>query len=199
MEKHKPQYNTSVGPSMYPTMKSGDAYILKEISSIDEICRGDVIVFPHPDEPINVVHRIIRIYPEGFQTRGDNNNRKDPYIVKKDDIIGVVGKVIRKNKRYTIHGGNAGLFIHRMAWARKYSRPYIVKPLKFLLNLLIRSKIFFIFGNFFSTSITKINRMGSEQFILSVNKKPVGKKESKESAWIISFPYSLFINPKKLP
>jgi signal peptidase len=59
--------------SMVPTFYKGDILVLQGVPA-DQLKVDDIIVFSPPNQEIPVVHRIIKINPDGsFQTRGDAN------------------------------------------------------------------------------------------------------------------------------
>lgn len=60
---------------------------------------GDVIVYRTEQELLPIIHRIIKINPDGtYQTKGDNNPGQLPYelSVKKEQIVGKVIFIIPK-------------------------------------------------------------------------------------------------------
>ena len=80
--------------SMYPTIKSGDLIIIKEIDpNLLEI--GDIITFYDPagNGQTTVTHTINNIIIENeklmFETKGDNNNTPDRLLVESEAVIGV--------------------------------------------------------------------------------------------------------------
>jgi len=79
------------GMSMYPTIRDGD-YIIVDVTP-ERIELGDVIVYIHGNEFI--CHRVIAITKEGYILKGDNNPIPDPWIVKREQILGEVEWIIR--------------------------------------------------------------------------------------------------------
>ena len=77
-------YIMLLGNSMSPTIESGTFVIVK---SEQDYFLGDIIAFINEDNR-NVVHRIIEKTDTGYITKGDNNPRDDPGIVKMEDIVG---------------------------------------------------------------------------------------------------------------
>jgi signal peptidase len=75
--------------SMYPTLDIGDIVIVK--GSRDYMV-GDVIVFRYGREI--VVHRIFNITGRGIVTKGDANEKPDPWIISYSDIYGKVIAII---------------------------------------------------------------------------------------------------------
>ena len=76
--------------SMYPSLKKGDAIIVKKLNDkeMGDLKVGDIIAFRDGD--FIITHRIIEIKSGYYTTKGDNNNIKDVTKRKKDDIIGIV-------------------------------------------------------------------------------------------------------------
>ena len=78
--------------SMVPTMLIGDAVIMQKVQP-EDIKVGDIIAFyPKDDAKTSVSHRVIEIYNNDgklyFQTKGDNVEHKDPFIVDSKNLIG---------------------------------------------------------------------------------------------------------------
>ena len=78
------------GSSMKPTLQPGD---LIEIASAAPVRSGDVVVFRPPGSEDRVVHRAIRVDCLGIRTRGDNSLEADPWVLRKQDILGQVARV----------------------------------------------------------------------------------------------------------
>lgn len=59
--------------SMVPTFYKGDILVLQGVPA-EDLKVGDIIVFSTKEQPAPVVHRIVKINPDGtFQTKGDAN------------------------------------------------------------------------------------------------------------------------------
>ena len=198
MEKVKSRYSTCTGPSMYPTLRLGDGLELSTYSNNAETRVGDVIVYPHPDKPMDVVHRIIKIKPEGVITRGDNNNKIDPYVVKYDDIAGKVIAAKRKNRLIHIKAGKVGFCIHKIMLFRKYFVLYVLAPLRFVSKILAESKILNIFDFLFKPKVIYVKRNNQIKKILVVGNKAIGKQLVESGEWQIRFPYKYFISKNNL-
>ena len=70
---------------------------------------GDVIVYSVPQEPYPIIHRIIKINPDGtYQTKGDNNMQQYGYelSVRKEQIHGKVIFVIPKLGYFKVFATN---------------------------------------------------------------------------------------------
>ena len=84
--------------SMLPTLKPHDIIIVESVG-IDEINKGDIIAFDSHMRGIGIVaHRAIAIEDyDGeivIDTKGDNEERTDPWTVHDEDLRGVVIEVI---------------------------------------------------------------------------------------------------------
>ena len=198
METVESKYSTCTGPSMNPTLKGGDGLDLYTYRDRAEMRVGDIIVYPHPFRTVDVVHRIIKIRPDGVITRGDNNNKIDPYTVGFDDIIGKVIAAKRKNRRIPVKGGMAGFCIHKLMLFRKYFMIYGFGPLRFVSNIIAGSRIFNIFHSAFDLRIIHINGGQQKQLILVSGTRAIGKQQTESGEWQIRFPYKYFINKRRL-
>lgn len=93
--------------SMNPTLCESD---ILEIAAYDDrpIRRGDVILFLSPDGNRPAIHRVVSVTPRGIRTKGDNNTRKDPWLIHREDVIGQVVRAAQGKKQRSIRGGTAG-------------------------------------------------------------------------------------------
>ncbi|MCP4177600.1 MAG: signal peptidase I [bacterium] len=199
MDKYKSKFNTCVGPSMFPTLRSGDGLIMYNYKNRREIRVGDIILYPHPEKPFDVVHRIIKKLDTGVVTRGDNNNKIDPYIIKYEDVIGKVISAKRKNTTIQMKSGTIGYILHKFLIYKKCTKPYIITPLSFISCKITDLKILNFAHSFFNVQIISIKRNNIESHILKYKNKPIGQKSSStDNKWQIRFPYKLFINRNKL-
>ncbi|MDR2063608.1 MAG: signal peptidase I [Candidatus Nomurabacteria bacterium] len=83
--------------SMSPIINVGDVVVVdKKFGDVQDIQRGTVIAFVHNNEIIT--HRLVDtkrgVSGWQLQTKGDNNRDNDVWVVRADDVVGVVwGKV----------------------------------------------------------------------------------------------------------
>ena len=183
---------------MNATLKPGDGLETYTYRDRAEIRVGDVIVYPHPFGTVDVVHRIIEIRRDGVITRGDNNNKIDPYTVGFDNIIGKVIAAKRKNRRIPVKGGKTGFYIHKLMLLRKYSMQYGFRPLGVVSNIIAASGIFNVFHPVFNLRIIHINGDHQRQLILVTGNRAIGKLLEESGEWQIRFPYKYFINKSRL-
>lgn len=79
---------TVLSGSMEPEFYPGDLVITKHKSKTD-IKVNDIVTY-RDNDGIIITHRIIEETPEGYITKGDNNNVEDADILTKENIIGEV-------------------------------------------------------------------------------------------------------------
>jgi signal peptidase len=82
-------YFSVLSPSMEPTIPVGGVVAIKPTDPYT-LKVGDIICFNLSDYQPPVTHRIINVTSEGFITKGDANDDIDPWIVKKENVIGKV-------------------------------------------------------------------------------------------------------------
>ena len=79
---------TVLSGSMEPEFYPGDIVIAKHKNETD-IKVNDIVTYRDNDGVI-ITHRIIEETPDGYITKGDNNNVEDADILTKENIIGEV-------------------------------------------------------------------------------------------------------------
>lgn len=85
---------TVLSGSMEPKFYPGDIVITKHKNKTD--IQVDDIVTYRDNDGVIITHRIIEETPEGYITKGDNNNVEDADILTKEKIIGEVKLSIPK-------------------------------------------------------------------------------------------------------
>lgn len=104
------------GRSMRGTFQPGDGLVIAAVGVAAVRC-GDVVVFAGRQagaECRDVVHRVVRLVPEGLITRGDCNSFVDPDPVTAEDLVGVVTHARRGRRVIAVAGGARGLWKARM-------------------------------------------------------------------------------------
>lgn len=75
------------GPSMQPTLKSGQGVWIDLLFPYEQLKPGDVVVFDRYGT-LNI-HRLIHYWPgRGWTTKGDHYNTRDSGLVTKDAYVG---------------------------------------------------------------------------------------------------------------
>ena len=74
-----------ISGSMEPILKVGGILYYEKIN-LDDFKKDDILVYKLNEHIVS--HRIVNINEYGFETKGDNNNSSDSYIVDKNNVIG---------------------------------------------------------------------------------------------------------------
>ncbi|MCM1987122.1 signal peptidase I [Methanococcoides seepicolus] len=81
------------GTSMEPTITASDIVVVNAVDSGGPEL-GDIISYRHyledRDEPVVIIHRIVGFSNDGYRTKGDAYDVADSYVVKPEDIVGVM-------------------------------------------------------------------------------------------------------------
>lgn len=83
------------GNSMFPTLIEGEKVQVRYQECYIDLKTGSIILFYNKKYMDYVVHRIIKIVEMNngqkyYVTKGDNNTQVDEYLVKEEDIRGIV-------------------------------------------------------------------------------------------------------------
>ncbi len=181
--------------SMYPTLYESD---LLEIEAYRDrpIRRGDVIFFMPPDGDHPVVHRVVRVTPNGVRTKGDNNNRMDTWLIRLEDVIGQVVWATRGKKRRLIYGGTVGLMWSMGMMGLKRVERY----LSFFYHLMARSGLLRRLVPLHKRMrIVALRRQGGRAFKLLLGNRLIGNYHPGMNYWQIRRPFRLFVDVESLP
>lgn len=74
-----------ISGSMEPILKVGGILYYEKIN-LDDFKKDDILVYQLNEHIVS--HRIVNNNEYGFETKGDNNNSNDSYIVDKNNVIG---------------------------------------------------------------------------------------------------------------
>jgi len=199
MKSTEPQIMNYIGPSMTPTLKSGDRLCVTSCDG-QKIKRGDVIVFISPEDGSRVAHRVVSSNPSGIRTRGDNNNRIDPWLLSHDEILGRVFSVERGNRRRRVFGGAIGqLFglVFRAIHAIDVSVSSRLRP------AYDRLAMAGIFRRWLPTKVKirviSFERTEGKELQLLMGRRVVGRWLPGKTRWHIRRPYRLFVDEESLP
>lgn len=103
------------GPSMWPTLRSGDLLEVVAVNGRRPVRVGDVVC--RAGDGVDVVHRVVarRVTADGrelLHTRGDSNPLVDREPVYVDALHGAVTGAWRDGRRIRVWGGAAGMLVH---------------------------------------------------------------------------------------
>ena len=183
------------GTSMNPTLCASD---LLEIEAYDDrpLRIGDIIFFMPPEADCPAVHRVVRVTSEGIRTKGDNNSRLDPWLIRPEDVIGRVVWAARGKKRRRIYGGRVGQLWS--FWIRGLK--VVARGLSFLYHLLARSGFMSRLVPLHKRMrIVALRRKDGRAFKLLLGGWVIGNYQSGMNYWQIRRPFRLFVDVESLP
>ena len=183
-------YCTYAGTSMNPTLSQED---ILEVEPADPLMVGDVVLFSS-DHRL-VVHRVVRLGPEGIQTRGDNNDLVDPYLLVSQEIIGRVVGAWRGDRRRSIAGGRAGRLFAAYARLRRLLYGKALRVVSPSYNSLSRWGLFCPLGRLLRLRLVGFGD-GELQLMLGPR---VAAYCRPGREWVIRPPYRLIVNDSSLP
>lgn len=115
---------------MKGTFRPGDCLEF-ERPALTAIRRGDILIYRGKTlrgEAEEHVHRVIRILPAGWITRGDNNSKADAIAVTPEDLLGRVVRYQRRMRTRPVPGGVQG----RLRAGVLHARTFIIKGFRTL-------------------------------------------------------------------
>jgi SynChlorMet cassette protein ScmC len=188
-----------VGPSMNPTLREPE---IMEIMPYDSrpVRVGDVAFFLPTEADQPVVHRIIRVTPEGISTLGDNNTREDALLLQPKSIKGQVVAAWRGQKRRKIAGGYQGRLASRwLRWRRVLDdgASPLLHPLYQALSR--RGLIARVLPAPFRPRVVVFHARGRDQFRLLLGQRIIGRYDDYRHQWLIQRPFHMFVDGRVLP
>lgn len=186
------------GDSMRPLFRPGDR--IRFVSCcIEELRRGDVIIFIPPGREERVVHRVISTGPDGVRTRGDANPRGDDWELRKEDIIGRAVAVEREGRETPTAGGPRGRLLAAMVRALRkadHLAAYVLHP---CYRGLARIGIFrAVLPPALRPRVIVFERDGRREMQLLMGRRPIGRRAEGEREWRIERPFRLFVEDADL-
>jgi hypothetical protein len=188
-----------IGPSMNPTLKSGDRLCITPYDG-QKIRRGDVVVFVPPGGDSKIIHRVVSIHSQRIKTRGDNNNELDHWVLKPDQILGRVVATQRNNRRRRIFGGPLGrLFALTVRVIRAIDLPvsYLLRP---AYSELAKVSIFTrLLPVQMRPRVVSFEQAAGQELQLLMGRRVVGRWLPGMTRWYIRRPFRLFVDEESLP
>ena len=120
-----------MGNSMRRVFQVGDKLYL-EARPLPEIRVGDIVCFVNPVSQVNVVHRVVKVLPEGVVTWGDNNDQPDPGLVDASNYLGIVVKYSHLGQEKYVRNGLSGKRQFRLNRIRRKCREMAGKLFRLL-------------------------------------------------------------------
>jgi hypothetical protein len=167
---------------------------------VQELRRGDVIIFIPDGQAERVVHRVVSKGPEGVRTQGDANPGRDTGAVRQEHIVGRAVSVERKGRLQPVAGGLAGHL--SVACIRAFRRcdhlvSYVLYP---CYRVLVRSGLFRAFlPPALRPRVVTYERGGAREMQLVLGRRIIGRRPAGSGAWKIRRPYRIFVDERVLP
>lgn len=187
------------GPSMNPTLREPELLLVEPYATTLPR-RGDVIAFQPPTGGPTVVHRIVRMTPEGIRTRGDNNPSPDPYRLTSEDIIGRITAAQYRRQRRAITGGRAGVWVGYRARVWRAGRRAAAQLLHKAYRGMARWRIW---QRMLPVQLRprlvgfKLHRYTSYKLLMG--QRVIGRCDLRNREWRITRPFRLFVDVETLP
>jgi SynChlorMet cassette protein ScmC len=192
-------YVAYTGPSMNPTLREPD---LLEVAPYDgrQVRAGDVIYFAPPEGGREIVHRAVRVTPDGIRTRGDNSPTDDPYHLQTANIIGQVVTAQRGSRQRRIAGGRRGILLGYAARARCVANRGISRLLHGAYHTLASSGLFrHLLPQRVRPRLLVFQSKKERTIKLVMGRREVGRCDSLRRRWTIQRPFRLFVDETRLP
>ena len=160
---------------------------------------GDVVYFLRPGTDPPVVHRVIRVVPEGISTRGDNSTREDAFLLQPKDVIGRVVASWRGQKSRKIAGGFRGcLTMYWLHFRRLLDRGVspLLHPLYHALSR--RGAVAKWLPSSFRPRIVVFRIKGEDRKRVLLGERVIGQYDERARQWRIQRPFLLLVDEKTL-
>ncbi len=199
MTDGSPRYMLYTGPSMNPTLKTGDILYVVAYNG-GRVRRGDVVVFPTPAGGRDITHRVISVDSGRIRTFGDNNSQIDDYTLSCDDLAGRVVYAFRKGKRLRIYGGFAGrLFALKVRYTRAV-KSHLVRLLRPVYHSVARwNGLRSYISPQLRIRIVSYKRSGGMERQMLLGQRVIGRYVPGSDQWRVKPPFRLFVDVASLP
>lgn len=196
---HGPRIFFYRGPSMNPTLKSGDVLHVQSYRDASIRC-GDVIVFKVEAKSTVVAHRVISIGADRLRTRGDNTDNADPWTVSRSEVMGRVVSASRGGRSRVVHGGTLGQIRGRIVRLERVLRKRLVRLLQPSYRRVAAWGLFRWIARCTTTRVVSFSRPGMPpELHLEMGGRIIGLLLPGQERWRITPPFRLFIDEGSLP
>ncbi len=179
---------------MNPTLFSGD--LMEVIPYGPRAAQvGDVLYFTPPSGKAAVVHRAVRLTPQGVITRGDNNPTDDTCPLLPEHIVGRVTAAWRGQRRRRIAGGGQGRLYRRLLAARRVLGRVFSAPLRPVYYALAESGLIArLLPRGWRARVVVFGTGDCARLRLLWGRRIIGAYDPARRRWDIRYPYRLFVN-----
>lgn len=186
------------GESMRPLFRPGDR-IRFVPCRVEELRRGDVIVFHAPGETTRIFHRVVCAGAAGVRTRGDANAGDDRWQLLQDELVGRVLSVERAGRLIAVHGGFKGHLLARAIRLLAGLDHRFATVLHPVYRSLARSGIFRrLVPASLAPRIIAVQRQEGREMQLLMGGRVIGRRPAGTGAWTIRRPYRIFVDEQTL-
>ncbi|MFQ5922642.1 MAG: S24/S26 family peptidase [Anaerolineales bacterium] len=193
---HYISYN---GHSMNPTLQDLDLLQIMPYGK-PGVQSGDVIAFLPPNGETQVIHRVVRILPDGIRTRGDNSAIEDSFALQPSQITGFVVSAWRGQKRLHVLGGRIGRvmgYLARLSGALDRALSRLLGP--FYRALARRTHLTRILPSSLRPRVVRFQADQRGQLRLLAGHRVIGYYDDDRRAWHIERPFRFFVDESMLP
>ena len=188
-----------IGTSMNPTLREPEILEIRPYGN-RPLRVGDVVFFRSPGRQQTVVHRIVRLTPEGLVTRGDNNRRDDAFVLQPEDIKGRVVAAWQGRKNRAIAGGRRGRLLGRLIpWKRFLDRNLSYLLHSFYHTLTHWSFLTTLLPAGLRPKIVVFQDQGIGRPCLLLGRHIIGRYDDRRQQWQIRRPFRLIVDVHNLP
>ena len=159
-----------------------------------------MVVFTPPGADYKIIHRVVSVKPQGIKTRGDNNNRVDPWLLSHDEILGCVFSAKRGKRWRRVFGGTIGQLFGvaiRAINAIDVSVSSRFRP------AYDRLAVAGVFRRWLPTKmkirVISFDRAEGTELQLLMGRRVIGRWLPGKSGWQIRRPFRLFVDEETLP
>jgi hypothetical protein len=187
------------GDSMRPLFRPGDRIHFAPCR-IEELRRGDVIIFAPPGQKERVVHRVVSKGPGGIRTKGDANPYWDEGELRQGDIVGRAVSVEREGRVFPVAGGIAGCLLAALIRAVRKSDHFASHVLNPCYRGLARSGLFSaLLPPALRPRVITFERDGQREMHLVLGRRIIGRRPAGAGSWTIRRPFRIFVDEQALP
>jgi signal peptidase len=195
----EPNKITYIGPSMNPTLKSGDRLCVLSCDG-QKLHLGDVVVFISPEDGSRVVHRVVSLDPSGIKTQGDNNKQVDPWLLSHDEILGRVVSAKRGNRWRRVFGGKVGQLLGVAIRAFRALDAGVSSRLRPAYDRLARAGMFSrCLSAWIKIRAISLSHPAGTELQLLMGRRVIGRWLPGMTRWYIRRPFRLFVDEAALP